>query len=70
MRKNMGSLDRTLRVALALLVLALFLFGTISGTVALVLGIIAVIFVVTSFLGACPAYLPFGLSTRKHHAPR
>jgi hypothetical protein len=65
MTKNMGTLDRGLRFALAVLIAVLYFAGVISGTVALILGIIAVVFLLTSFVGTCPAYLPFGLSTRK-----
>ena len=64
MVKNMGSIDRVFRAALAVLILVLYLMGAISGTVALILGVVAVIFLLTSFVGTCPAYLPFGLSTR------
>ena len=60
----MGTVDRVLRTALALLIAVLYLTGVIDGTVALVLGILAVVFLLTSFVGTCPAYLPFGLSTR------
>ncbi len=63
MKKNMGSIDRSVRVALALLVAVLFFTGVISGTVAIVLGILALVFLATSFIGTCPLYLPFGLST-------
>jgi hypothetical protein len=68
MTKNMGTLDRGLRFALAVLIAVLYFAGVISGTVALILGIIAVVFLLTSFVGTCPAYLPFGLSTRKTEA--
>lgn len=64
MRKNMGSLDRIVRVALALAVAGLYLTGQISGTAALVLGVLAVVFVLTSTVGTCPLYLPFGIDTR------
>lgn len=64
MTKNMGTVDRILRATLALLIAVLYFTGTISGTVALILGIVAVVFLLTSFVGTCPAYLPFGLSTR------
>jgi hypothetical protein len=63
--KNMGGVDRGVRILIALVIGMLYLRGTISGTLAIVLGIVAVAFVVTSFIGWCPAYLPFGLSTRK-----
>ena len=65
MKKNMGTIDRTIRIIAALVIAGLYFGGQISGTVAIVLGIIAAAFVLTSFIGWCPAYLPFGLSTRK-----
>jgi len=65
MKKNMGSVDRIIRILLAVVVLVLYLTGQISGTAAIVLGIIAVIFVLTSAVGFCPLYAPLKLSTRK-----
>jgi hypothetical protein len=64
MRKNMGTLDRVIRTVVALAIVALYLTGRISGTVAVVLGIVAAVFLITSFIGVCPGYLPFGFSTR------
>ena len=63
MTKNMGAADRALRFAVAAVVLILFLTHQISGGLAIVLGVVAVVLVVTSFVGVCPAYLPFKLST-------
>ncbi len=65
MTKNMGTADRVIRILIALAVAALYFTGKISGTVALVLGLVAVAFIVTSLVGWCPSYLPFGISTRK-----
>lgn len=65
MTKNMGTVDRTIRILVALAVAVLYFTGKISGTVAIVLAIVAIAFVVTSLVGWCPAYMPFGLSTRK-----
>ena len=65
MRKNMGSLDRILRTLAAVLVGVLYLTGTLGGTTAAILGVVALAFVLTSFMGTCPLYAPFGLSTRK-----
>ncbi len=62
---NMGTIDRAARVALAIVVGVLYANGTISGAVAAVLGVLAVVFVLTSVVSFCPLYLPFGLSTRK-----
>ncbi|GAB5550100.1 MAG: hypothetical protein SangKO_098600 [Sandaracinaceae bacterium] len=61
----MGSLDRGLRAALAVLVAVLYFTGVINGTVAIILGVLALVFLATSFVGTCPLYLPFGLSTRR-----
>jgi len=63
MDKNMGTADRAIRVLLAIVVGILYVMGTISGTAAVVLGLIAVVFVVTSAMGFCPAYLPFKITT-------
>jgi hypothetical protein len=65
MKKNMGSTDKIIRIVIALLIGVLYYTGTISGTMALVLGIFAVIFVLTSLISFCPLYLPLGISTCK-----
>lgn len=65
MKKNMGSIDRTVRTIIAVIVAILYFTGQISGTVAIILGILAIIFLLTSIVGTCPLYLPFGLSTRQ-----
>jgi hypothetical protein len=64
MTKNMGTIDRTLRTALAIGVGVLYFTGQIGGVTAIVLGALAVVFLATSTVGSCPLYLPFGLSTR------
>lgn len=65
MKKNMGTADRTIRILAAIAVGVLYFMGKIGGTLAIVLGVIAVVFVVTSFIGKCPAYVPLGISTDK-----
>jgi hypothetical protein len=65
MTKNMGVVDRVIRILAAVLVLVLYLTNVISGPLAIVLGVIAAVFVVTGFVGVCPAYLPFKVSTLK-----
>jgi hypothetical protein len=65
MTKNMGTADRVVRVLIALAIAVLYFTGKISGTVAIVLEIVAIAFLVTSLVGWCPSYVPFGLSTRK-----
>lgn len=63
MKKNMGSLDRTVRILAALVIALLYVFNVISGTLAIVLGIVAVVFLLTSFVAFCPLYVPFKIST-------
>jgi hypothetical protein len=65
MQKNMGTVDRTARLIFAALVLVLYLMNMISGTAAILLGLFAVIFVITSVVGFCPLYMPFKLTTMK-----
>ena len=65
MTKNMGAADRIIRIVLALVVLVLYLTGVISGWLAIVLGILAVIWVLTGIVGFCPAYTLFKVSTKK-----
>lgn len=65
MKKNMGTVDKVLRILVALAIAALYYFDVISGTLAIVLLSLAGIFILTSFIGFCPLYLPFGISTRK-----
>jgi len=61
----MGTIDRVIRTVIAVVIAVLYFTGQISGTVAIVLGIIAVAFLLTSLVGWCPIYNPFGISTRK-----
>jgi hypothetical protein len=63
-KKNMGTLDRIIRLVIAAAIAILYFTGNLSGLAAIILGILAVIFIVTSFVGFCPLYLPFGLTTR------
>ena len=64
MTKNMGNLDRAFRLIVVLAIGIAYLMGALSGTLAIVLGVVAAAFLLTSLVGTCPAYLPFGLSTR------
>jgi len=63
MKKNMGTLDRIIRLSLVAVIAALYFTGQITGTAAIILGIVAVAFLVTGLIGWCPAYLALGLST-------
>lgn len=63
MNRNMGSTDRIIRLVVVAIIAALYFTGQITGTAAIILGVVAVAFLVTSLIGWCPAYLPFHVST-------
>ncbi len=65
MKKNMGTLDKALRIILAIVIAVFIFLGEISGTAAIVLGILAAVFLLTSLMGFCPLYVPLKLSTCK-----
>jgi hypothetical protein len=63
MKKNMGNIDKSIRILIALVVSVLYFTSVISGTLALVLLILSAIFLLTSFISFCPLYIPFGINT-------
>lgn len=65
MSKNMGTLDKSIRVIVALIIIGLYIGNFISGTIAIILLVIAGMFILTSLINFCPLYYPFGISTRK-----
>ncbi len=65
MKKNMGSIDKTVRIVLALIIAFLYYNGTIAGTLGIVLIVLAAVFVITSFISFCPLYTIFGIKTCK-----
>jgi glucose uptake protein GlcU len=64
-KKNIGTIDRALRVILASVVGVLYFTDQIAGTTALILGLFAVVFLVTGLMGHRPLYKPFTISTAK-----
>jgi hypothetical protein len=64
MNKNMGRLDRTIRLLCALVIAGLLLAGLIRGLAATILIIIAALLVITTLVGFCPAYAPLKISTK------
>lgn len=65
MVKNMGKIDRVVRIILAIVVAVLFFAGQLTGAAAIVLGILAAVFLATAVVGTCPLYIPFKISTKK-----
>ena len=65
MKKNMGTVDRIVRTLVAVGIAVLYFTGKISGLLAIVLGVVAVMFLAMSFIAWCPVYAPLGISTRR-----
>lgn len=63
MKKNMGNMDRIVRLVIAAVLTALYFLDVISGTLGLVLVVISLVFLVTSLSAFCPLYAIFGLRT-------
>ena len=66
MKKNMGTVDKAIRILVAVVMVVLFFTHVITGTLAIILLILSGVFVLTSLISFCPLYLPFGLSTKKN----
>jgi hypothetical protein len=65
MLKNMGPADKIVRILVAVVIGILYFTNQLTGTAAIILGIIAIIFILTSFVGFCPLYTPVRFSTKK-----
>jgi hypothetical protein len=65
MKQNMGSYDKLIRLALAIVLIVLFYTGVIKGTIGIIGLVLALIFTVTSLISFCPVYTLFGISTFK-----
>lgn len=63
MKKNMGSADRIIRFIIAVVVAVLYFTNTITGTLGIVLLVLAGVFVLTSLISFCPLYSLVGLNT-------
>jgi len=64
----MGSIDKAIRILIAVIIGILYYMDILTGTAAIILLVLAGVFILTSFAGFCPLYWPFGISTRKKSA--
>lgn len=64
MKKNLGTTDKMIRLLAAAVIIVLYFTHVISGTLAIVLLVVAGLLVLTSLISFCPVYWPFGISTR------
>jgi hypothetical protein len=65
MKKNMGTADKVIRILIAVVIAILFITKILTGILGIILLVLAAIFLLTSFTGFCPLYLPFGINTCK-----
>ncbi len=65
MKKNIGTIDKAVRILVAAIVVLLYFTNVISGTLAIILLALSAVFVITSLVGICPIYMATGLSTTK-----
>lgn len=65
MKKNMGNIDKALRVIVALLLGILYFANVVTGTFGVILLIVAVVFLLTSSISFCPLYAILGLNSGK-----
>lgn len=63
MKKNMGNIDRIVRVVLAAVLAGLYFGGVVTGTLGIILVSLGGVFLATSIVGFCPLYAPFGIKT-------
>lgn len=64
MKSNMSNIDKVIRLIVVAAIIALYFMGSISGTTAIILGVLATVFLLTSMVSFCPLYSVFGISTR------
>lgn len=63
MKKNMGSLDRGVRIAIAVIFAILFSTGIVTGVFGTILLIVGGVFIATSVVSFCPLYTLIGVNT-------
>ncbi|MFN4007259.1 MAG: DUF2892 domain-containing protein [Chitinophagaceae bacterium] len=65
MKKNMGSIDKIIRLVVAAVLVYLYYAGIITGTLGVVLLVVAGVFTLTSVVSFCPLYTLLGIKTCK-----
>ncbi len=65
MKTNIGEADRFMRFLIAATIVLLYISNIISGTLGIILLVLAGVFVLTSVVSFCPLYKLFGFNTCK-----
>jgi hypothetical protein len=63
MKKNMGNLDKIIRIIVAIAFAGLYFGGIITGIMGIVFLVLGGVFVLTSLVSFCPLYTLVGLNT-------
>jgi Protein of unknown function (DUF2892) len=63
MKKNMGKLDRALRVIVAIVFGVLYFTGKVEGAMGMTMLALGVVFLLTNLVSFCPLYVPLGMDT-------
>lgn len=63
MKKNMGAVDKLVRLVVALLLILSYFQELVSGVLGVVFLVVAGIFILTSLVSVCPIYSIFGISS-------
>ncbi len=65
MKKNVGAVDKVIRIVLAAVLVILYLANVVSGTLGIVFIVVALVLLLTAFLNFCGLYALLGISTCK-----
>ena len=68
MKRNMGILDRIIRVAIVVAIAVLYFVHVLSPVASIILGVLALVFLLTSIIGMCPIWMALGISTKRKPA--
>ena len=65
MKQNIGGIDRVIRLLVAAVIGFLYFTNRISGSAAVLLLVVAIVFALTSLISTCPLYAVFGIKTKQ-----
>jgi len=65
MKSNVGPIDKAIRLLVSLIFILMFYTNAVSGTLGIILLVLAGVLTLTALIRFCPLYLPFGINTWK-----
>lgn len=63
MKRNVGTIDKIVRILIAVVIAVLYFTHAISGTLAVIFLLVAGVFLLTGACSVCPLYIPFKINT-------